>query len=185
VRAAIEAGHHVEVLPGASAVTTAVALAAVPAPGFLFLGFPPHTRSDAVRTFESVARLPYSLVLFESPHRLERSLTVMLQVLGNRQVVAARELTKIHEEAIRTDLEGLIAQLAAHPAQGEWTLVVAPSEEIPTPPTEQEIAKSLEALRASGATGRDAVKEVSDSLGVARREVYRLWLRANDQSASK
>jgi 16S rRNA (cytidine1402-2'-O)-methyltransferase len=180
IRDAVAAGHPVEVLPGASAVTTAVALAAVPAPGFLFIGFPPRARSDALRTFQNVAHLPYSLVLFESPHRVEKSLRTMLDVLGNRTVVVARELTKIHEEAIRTDLRSLLDQVAAEPPRGEWTLVVAPADSLESAPSDHEIARALADLHGAGATGRDAVEIVSDSLGVARRQVYRVWLKSSE-----
>jgi 16S rRNA (cytidine1402-2'-O)-methyltransferase len=177
IRAAIDAGHKVEVLPGATAVTTAVALAAIPAPGFLFLGFLPRASKDAVRIFEVVRLLPYSLVLFESPLRLRKSLSTMLRMLGNRQVLAARELTKIHEEAIRTDLEGLIVRIGDERQRGEWTIVVAPAKEIDVRPTDDEIAHALEVLQQTGETGRDAVRVVSESLGVARADVYRIWLR--------
>lgn len=177
VRAAIDAGHKVEALPGATAVTTAVALAAIPARGFVFLGFLPRARRDVVQTFEIVRRLPFSLVFFDSPHRLGKSITAILETLGNRQVVAVRELTKIHEEAVRTDLEGLIVRIGDAPQRGEWTVVVAPGKEIGPGPTDDEIAHALAAMRQTGETGRDAVRVVSESLGVARREVYRIWLR--------
>jgi 16S rRNA (cytidine1402-2'-O)-methyltransferase len=176
VRAAVDSGHRVEALPGASAVPTAVALAALPAPGFLFIGFPPRRRSDAVSMFETVVRLPYSLVLFESPHRLEKTLRSLHEVLGNRQVVAAREMTKLHEEAISSYLEGLLTRVAAESSRGEWTLVVAPAQQVHDSPTDEEISDALVAVCSTGITSRDAIAQVSASMGVPRREVYRVSL---------
>ncbi len=179
IRAALRAGYRVEVLPGPSAVTTAVALAALPARGFVFLGYLPRRAAEARRRLAEVADLEYSLVFFEAPHRVLKTAQALLGALGNRDVVAVRELSKIHEEAIRTDLTDLARRLEESEARGEWTFVVGPSVHGTQMPDDQAIERALLRLLASGMTGRDAVAQTARDLHLARGHVYSIYLRMN------
>ena len=124
VRAALEAGISVEIIPGPSAITAALAGSGLAAEPFLFYGFLPHKSAQRRKVLTELAPLPWTLVFFESPHRIVRSLSDLREVLGNRRVVLARELTKKFEEFIRGDLDGLLKMLENRTAKGEITLVI-------------------------------------------------------------
>ena len=129
IRAAIDAGIHVEVIPGVSAVTAALAGSGCGEGGFLFYGFLPHKGAQRRKVLSRLAPLPYTLVLFESPYRLVKSLRDLRELLGNRPVVVARELTKKFEEVLRGDLETVLKKLENRSIKGEITLVVEGSQE--------------------------------------------------------
>ena len=130
IRAAIDAGINVEVIPGVSAITAALAGSGCGGSGtFLFYGFLPHKGAQRRKVLSRLAPLPYTLVLFESPYRLVKSLRDIRELLGNRRVVVARELTKKFEELLRGDLEAVLKKLENRSIKGEITLVVEGSEE--------------------------------------------------------
>ncbi|MGD0016322.1 MAG: 16S rRNA (cytidine(1402)-2'-O)-methyltransferase [Verrucomicrobiia bacterium] len=124
VRAALEAGISVEIIPGPSAITAALAGSGLAAEPFLFYGFLPHKSAQRRKVLTELAPLPWTLVFFESPHRIVKSLSDLREVLGNRHVVLARELTKKFEEFMRGDLDGLLKMLENRTAKGEITLVI-------------------------------------------------------------
>jgi 16S rRNA (cytidine1402-2'-O)-methyltransferase len=126
VRAAIEAGHRVEPVPGPSAALAALVASGLPPYPFTFAGFPPP-KSGRRRTFyRSLAALDHTLVLYESPHRLLKSLSDARAELGDRRAAVGRELTKLHEELLYGRLSELEAALGARPSLlGEFVLVVA------------------------------------------------------------
>ena len=124
VRAALEAGISVEIIPGPSAITAALAGSGLAAEPFLFYGFLPHKSAQRRKMLTELVPLPWTLVFFESPHRIVRSLSDLREVLGNRRVVLARELTKKFEEFMRGDLDGLLKMLENRTVKGEITLVI-------------------------------------------------------------
>lgn len=124
VDAAWQAGHRVVPLPGASAVTAALAAAGYGGTGFCFVGYLPRKPGELRRFFESLMRADGPTVAFESPHRVRRSLTVLAEVLPDRPVAVARELTKLHEEVLRGTAAEVLAALG-EPVRGEITLVVS------------------------------------------------------------
>ena len=125
-RAAAEAGHAVVPVPGPSAVAALLSVAGVPADRFTFLGFPPRKAGERRRLLESIAEHRWATVLYESPHRVIATLEALLEVLGDREVVVGREMTKLHEEVWR----GTVSEALEHFAKrrGEFTLVVAGAE---------------------------------------------------------
>ncbi len=173
VRASLEAGHRVEALPGPSAALTALGVAALPTDAFLFAGFLPQ-RSAARRTrIAELKAVPATLVLFEAPARLAETLSDLAAVLGDRPAALARELTKLHEEVLRSSLPRLAEELAEKPVKGEAVIVVGPPEvgEV----TDDKIAALLDgALRQMSL--RDAAKVVAEALGVPKARVYDLGL---------
>jgi 16S rRNA (cytidine1402-2'-O)-methyltransferase len=125
IRAAVDAGIAVQVVPGVSAVTAALAGSGyVVEEGVLFYGFLPHKSGQRRNTLARLAPLPYALVFFESPHRLVKALQDMRELLGNRNVVVARELTKKFEEFLRGNIESVLKKLENHTVRGEITVVV-------------------------------------------------------------
>lgn len=178
IQMAVDRGIEIDVLPGPSAVITAVVAAALPAPGFVFGGFLPRRAGERRRRLEELAGLPYSLVLYEAPHRLVDLLTDALAVLGNRSLVAAREMTKVHQEIIHSTIAGLVERYQLQEPRGEFTLVLAGA----SPIEEDQTAEILDILRQrkeEGATGRDAVEDVMVRYGLKRNEAYRLWVEAS------
>jgi 16S rRNA (cytidine1402-2'-O)-methyltransferase len=124
IRAAIDAGIHVEVIPGVSAVTAALVGSGHADGAFLFYGFLPHKGAQRRKVLSRLASLPYTLVLFESPYRLVKCLRDIHELLGNRRVVVARELTKKFEEILRGNVETVLKKLENRTIKGEITLVV-------------------------------------------------------------
>ncbi len=175
VQAAIEDGAEIDVLPGASAITTAVVGAALPAPGFLFLGFLPRKAGDRRSTLAALAGLELTLVFFEAPHRVAAALSDMLTVLGDRNIVVARELTKVHQEWVRGTITEVHARYSAAAPKGEMTLVV--SGAAPTlAPDRETVLEHLRRQRARGLDRRAAFDATARSLAVSRNLMYPLWL---------
>lgn len=168
VAAAAAADVAVTVLPGPSAVLTALAVSGLPTDRFSFEGFLP--RKSRVAYFTSLAREPRTMVFFESPNRLAAALADLVTALGpDRRVVVCRELTKLHEE-VRRGTAAEVAEYFQEGARGEIVVVVegaAPAtSDLPTG-----IAQVL-ALVADGARLRDASAEVADATGLSRRDLY-------------
>jgi 16S rRNA (cytidine1402-2'-O)-methyltransferase len=124
IRAALDAGIPVEVAPGPSAITAALAVAGLPATPFYFHGFLPHKTAQRRKLLSALHALRCTLVFFESPHRLLKTLADIRDVLGNRRVVVARELTKKFEQILRGDAASLLKSLENRAVKGEITLIV-------------------------------------------------------------
>ncbi len=124
IRAAIDAGIAVEVIPGVSAITMALTGSGLGGGPFLFYGFLPHKSGQRQNALTRLAPLPHALVFFESPYRLVKSLQAMHDQLGNRRAVVARELTKKFEEILRGDLAAILKKLENRSVKGEITVIV-------------------------------------------------------------
>ena len=125
VREAIREGIEIDAIPGPSAVVDALVLSGLPPHPFTFAGFPPPKTGKRRRFFQRFETLDHTLVFFESPHRLLASLDDLLEIFGNRPVAVGRELTKLHQEVLRGDLQGVRQILGQRQAlKGEFTLVV-------------------------------------------------------------
>jgi 16S rRNA (cytidine1402-2'-O)-methyltransferase len=171
VRAAAEAGHSITTLPGASALLAALTVAGLPTDQFLFAGFLPPKEAARRSRIAGLARIPATLVLFETGPRLAAALADLAAGLGaEREAAICRELTKLHEEVLRGDLATLAGAYAGDPPRGEIVIVIAP----PDAPQRASAGETEILLRQ--ALGRvslkDAVGEVADATGVPRREVY-------------
>jgi 16S rRNA (cytidine1402-2'-O)-methyltransferase len=172
VAAAIAGGHVVEVVPGPSAALTALVASGLPAGRFVFEGFLPRKGSGRSERLEVVAGERRTIVLYEAPHRVARTLADLEAACGgDRRVVIARELTKLHEEQWRGTLTDAVAHVAAHEPRGEHVLVLdgAPA---PAEVTDEAIVAALARAKESGSTTRDAVSDVAEQLDVPRRRVY-------------
>jgi 16S rRNA (cytidine1402-2'-O)-methyltransferase len=124
IRAVLAAGISLEVVPGPSALTTALAGAGLAAEPFLFHGFLPHKPNQRRKVLAQLAPLPCALVFYESPYRLKALLADAQEILGNRQAVVARELTKKFEEFCRGDLDTIRKSLEPRAIKGEITVVI-------------------------------------------------------------
>jgi len=170
VRAAAEAGHPVTAAPGPSAALMALTVAGLPTDRFFFEGFLPAKETARRARIAEIARIPATLVLFESGPRLAATLADLAAGLGARAASIARELTKLHEEVRRGDLAALAADYAAGAeTRGEIVIVIAP------PAAEQPSGADIDALlRAALArtSVKEAVAEVAAATGEPRRAVY-------------
>ncbi|HEX8035747.1 MAG TPA: 16S rRNA (cytidine(1402)-2'-O)-methyltransferase [Ktedonobacterales bacterium] len=186
VREALAAGFPVVPIPGAVAAISALIASGLPTDTFTFLGFLPRKPAERRAVLESVRAEPRTLILYEAPHRLPALLDDLLVVLGDRQMVAARELTKLHEEWLRGPVSTIRAHYTTATPRGEYTLVIAGASATETsalPADEQdqrspeEIARErLRALLEQGMRTREAASQVAQALGLPKREVYRLAL---------
>jgi len=173
VAAAVAEGHRVEAVPGASAVLTALAASGLPAQPFTFLGFLPRKAGARRRLLEPFRERVETLVLFESPRRVGKTLAELADWLGaERRACLARELTKLHEELARATLSELAARFEQG-ARGEVTLVIegaaaAGAVEIDEAVLDERIRK----LALAGAGARDIAAVLAGEIGRPRREVY-------------
>jgi 16S rRNA (cytidine1402-2'-O)-methyltransferase len=179
VREAIDAGHRVEALPGASATLAALAVAGLPTDAFLFAGFlPPKSVGRRARIAE-LSAVPATLVFFEAPSRVAEAVADLAAVLGPRPAALARELTKLHEEVRRAPLDQLAAELDGVATKGEVVILVGPPQEAAV--TDDAIsARLVRALEEMSL--RDAAKAVADALGVPKSRVYDLGLRTRKEA---
>ncbi len=177
VRRAVERGIAVSALPGPSAPVTALAVSGLPSDRFCFEGFLPRKEGEARRLLESMADDPHTLIFFESPRRLNETLVRMAEAFGGgRQAVVCRELTKIHEEVLRGDLNGLIARTSGE-VLGEITIVVAGARA--GEDAEDHVRAVLE-LAAEGMRLKEAASQVALATGVRPNALYKAALRRRD-----
>jgi 16S rRNA (cytidine1402-2'-O)-methyltransferase len=176
VRAAATAGHTIEVVPGPSAAIAGLVVSGLPTGRFVFEGFLPRKGSGRTERLTALAGERRTIVLYEAPHRLARTLGDLADALGPaRRAAAGRELTKLHEEVRRGTLAELAAWAEEAAPPGELVLVVegAPEGEVAA---DDAILAALAAARATGESTRDAVAGVADAFAVPRRRVYDLAL---------
>ena len=125
VERAREAGIAVVPIPGASAVTAILSVAGIPTDSFMFAGFLPKKKGRQT-LLKELKELAVPIVLFESPNRILKTLTELKQILGSREVIIGRELTKLHEEILKLSLDNAIKHFTQHPPRGEFVIVVTP-----------------------------------------------------------
>jgi 16S rRNA (cytidine1402-2'-O)-methyltransferase len=170
VRAAHEAGHTVTALPGASATLAALTVAGLPTDQFLFAGFLPAKEAARRARIAELARIPATLVLFETGPRAAAALADLAAGLGPREAALCRELTKLHEEVRRGDIATLAQRCADSELRGEIVLVIAPPQAA-APASADETDALLRAALARVSL-KDAVGEVAEVTGLPRRELY-------------
>lgn len=191
VRAATQAGIRVSVVPGPSAVTTALAVSGLPCDRFCFEGFLPRRAGERRRRLAQLAGEPRTMVFFEAPHRVVATLADLAEVFGaERPVALCRELTKTFEEVRRGSLGEVAAEASDDPPRGEITLVVggaaasasaaAGSGDLSAAPdrSPEELAGQVAAREADGLARKEAIAEVARRCGVPKREVYQAVLAA-------
>ncbi len=172
VRAAQEEGIAVTAIPGASSVLAALNIAGLPTDRFFFEGFlPPKQQARRTRIAE-IARIPATLVLFETGPRLPEALTDLSEVLGNREAAICRELTKLHEEMRRDALPALASHYGeGGETRGEFVIVIAPPDQQALAPSAEDVDGMLRRTLGESSL-KDAVALVADATGQPRREIY-------------
>jgi len=175
VRAALASHFDVVPVPGPSAPITALAVSGLPTDSFLYLGYLPHKSSERHKFVGQVADLPYTLIFFESPHRIIESLEDLLALLGDRQICVAREMTKLFEEYWRGTISGAVAYFALQPARGEFTLVVAgKKKEEGEVWTEEELLEAIARELKGDKSAKEISTELAEQSGWNKKEIYAL-----------
>jgi len=177
VQKAHEIGAKVVAIPGAVAFVNALIVSGLPTDSVFFGGFLPSKKTERQKRFLEVKNVPATLVFYETPHRITKSLIDCLETLGNREAAVVREITKLHEEIIRGNLEELAEKFSQTTVKGEIVLVINRTE-AQSSKFKVQSSKSLAArvaeLEAEGTDRKIALKKVAKEFGLARSEAYRI-----------
>lgn len=185
---ALQEGIPVEALPGASALIPALQLSGLPPYPFFFGGFLPRKRSERRKLLQSLKEFPYTMVFYESPHRLEESLKEIGEVLEGRRGALVRELTKKFQEVLRGGAEDLLQKVREKGVRGEYTMIFegaaqgGAGRELPgallsesqASHSGEEMNREVEEIQARGVSRSEAIRILSKQRGIPRREIYRV-----------
>ena len=174
VRLAAEHGIPTVVVPGPSAAVSALCLSGLSTSRFCFEGFLSTNRRNRQLHLESIKNDPHTLIFYEAPPKLSNTLSDLRRALGNRRISLARELTKIHEEVLRTDLDGAIAYFAGKTPKGEFVLIVegAPEQEKEQSATLEEAVAAAKAMVENGMKATEAARLTAADTGFKKSEIY-------------
>ena len=172
VAACADEGIPVEVVPGPSAATAALAVSGLPTDRFAFEGFLPRSGTARRERLAALASEPRTTVLFESPRRVTKTLADLREACGDRRAAVCRELTKLHEEVLRGLLSELAAAIAGRELKGEVTIVLEGAPASAGHGTLQDAVELARELVHDGARKREAAKDAAKRTGVPARDVY-------------
>ncbi|MGH9397716.1 MAG: 16S rRNA (cytidine(1402)-2'-O)-methyltransferase [Terriglobia bacterium] len=175
--------HNIPVIPvpGPSAFVASLAVAGLPLDQFRFAGFLPSKKAARQKALRALAGAAETLVFYEAPHRVVEMVEDILKMLGDRPLVVAREVTKMHEEFLRGQTSGILAALKERPAiKGEITVLAGPPDasapRMKGDNPDQSLAKEMKKLMSAGKLSeRDALKKLARSRGVSKSVLYRRW----------
>jgi 16S rRNA (cytidine1402-2'-O)-methyltransferase len=184
VSAAIRAGIQIVPLPGASALATALSASGLPTDRFLFEGFLPAKKQERKSKLQELRDCTATLVFYEAPHRLNDTLGDMQQIIGERAIVIAREVSKVHEEFLRGTVSEVIHQLTGREIKGEITIVVHGSTG-EARVTEEQLRSDIQRLIGEGVGVKEISELFGERYGLSKREVYRLTLAIKSHKGAK
>ncbi len=163
----------IHVLPGPSAVTTALLLSGLPTDTFCFDGFPPRTSGARLTWFEARAEEERTIIIFEAPHRLEESLLDMEKAMGgDRSIAVCREMTKTYEEIARGSISEIITWARSKEILGEITIVIEGFNRALLSYTDEDLVAKVLARESAGQARKEAIAAVAKEIGVAKRSVF-------------
>jgi 16S rRNA (cytidine1402-2'-O)-methyltransferase len=174
VAAAIQANLPVVPLPGANAATTALIASGLAPQPFMFYGFLPRKASVQKAELTKLAQQEQTVIFYESPYRVAKTLTAIQAIFGDRQAVLARELTKLHEEFIRGSLSELI-DWAVESARGEFVIMVQGADPVEPVASDVPLVDQVQALIDAGDKPNAAIKAVAKTNGLNRQAVYNAY----------
>lgn len=183
VRGVLDAGHEVSAVPGPAAFVTALVVSGLPTSRFVMEGFLPRAGSARRERLAAIAAEQRTVVLYEAPHRIEKTIADLATVCGaDRPVAVARELTKLYETVER----GTLGTLDLGTPRGEYVVVLGGAPAAGGPPSPGEVIAAIDRALADGRSTKEAASDVAAALGVARREAYDLAVarRRSRRSAS-
>jgi len=177
VKACVDAGIPVVPIPGPTAVIAALSAAGLPTEKFVFEGFLPTKNQDRHDRLEFLQAEARTIIFYEAPHRLRQTLQDLAEALGKeRQIVLARELTKLYEEFWRGKIEDAITHYTEREPQGEYTLVVAGLPPVKPQLSEAELKAELQQIIAQGVSRSQASRQLAKATSLSRRQLYQLAL---------
>lgn len=179
IKKAIEEGIEIITLPGPSAFIVALVSSGLDTSRFTFIGFLDRTSKNRVKELEELKSRKETLILYEAPHRIKSTLKDIYTILGNRRIVLARELTKIHEEYIRMDVESILREIESIKLMGEMVLIVEGTneEEILEAVDEETLIQEINGLINKGLSTKDAAKDVAKKYNMSKNKIYSLALK--------
>ena len=165
-------GVEVVAVPGCSAVVAALSISGMACGRFTFEGFLPVPKKERRAHLEEVKTEKRTMVFYEAPHKLERTLQDMLECWGDRPIALCREITKLHEECFRTTLEQAVAHYTEQEPRGEFVLVIGGCTEEEAPVEAADLLGEVRALMEQGQPMMSAVKQVAKAAGVSKNKLY-------------
>ena len=182
VRLCAEAGIEVRAVPGPCAAIAALALSGLPTQRFTFEGFLSVTRKSRMVHLEGLREEKRTMIFYEAPHKLAATLEDLAACFGeDRPAALCRELTKLHEEVLRTTLGEALARYRTEQPRGEFVLVVAGAPEEGDEPDEAAALERVRVLRKGGASLRDAVRQAAGETGMNKNALYKLAARGENK----
>ena len=172
VKGALARGFRVESIPGASAILSALVTSGLTGSQFTFVGFPPSRSNDRKRWLQTLVNEPRPLILFEAPHRVEKCLVDMSEILGDRQIAVCREMTKAHEELVTGPISAVARSISGK--KGEFTIVVEPQDVEKTRPTDEQIINEFGEMTKMEASRRGAIRQIAKKYGLSAQSLYTL-----------
>jgi len=165
------------IIPGPCAAVAGLTLSGLPTGRFAFEGFLPAIKKKRLKHLDELKSEKRTMVFYEAPHKLKRTLTDMQEVLGDRHISISREMTKIYEETLRLTISEAISHFEIKTPRGEFVLVVEGTHDPPAPDTGlDDAAAAAEALIESGLSVRDSVKKAAGEFGCSKNELYKTVL---------
>lgn len=175
IQVCIENSVDIEVLPGPSALLSALVISGLPTDRFLFVGFAPRTVARRKKFLGELVDEAGTLVFFEAPHRIKKLLVDLLEVLGDRQIAIVRELTKIHEEVLRGRVSEMVEVFREREPRGEFVVIVEGKKERSIPTfQDQEIVEKVKEMEDRGMSTRKAIEQVAMRYNISKNRVYDL-----------
>jgi 16S rRNA (cytidine1402-2'-O)-methyltransferase len=172
---AIRAGVRIIPVPGASALTAVLSVSGLPTDRFVFEGFLPARKTQRRERLQTLRDETRTLIFFEAPHRLKDTLGDIRELLGNREAVLAREVSKIHEEFLRGPVSELVRALGSDAIRGEVTLIISGSSGLPGVSEDRLKAEILE-LKGKGLRVKEIAEVLGEKFGYPKKDIYRLAL---------
>lgn len=190
VKKAHEAGVEITSLPGAAACVTALTLSGLPTRRFAFEAFLPHDKKERSRILFEMKRETRTMIVYEAPHKLKKTLFLLREELGNRRISIVKELTKLHEAVFLTDLETALLHYEENDPKGEYVLVIEGKnpEEIERERhvsfQEMELSAHMALYMKQGLSKKEAMKQVAKDRGLPKREIYKQLLEEEGNGGS-
>ena len=173
VNLVIEAGFNVVPISGSNAALNAVVASGLSAQPFLFYGFLGNSEKERVATLQELKNYPQTLIFYEAPHRIEKMLKSALEVLGNRRICLARELTKKHEEFIRGTISEVLEEVEV--LRGEMVVVIEGCKKEKDTVSIEALYGAVNTYVESGLSSKEAIKKVAKEYGVSKNELYKQY----------
>lgn len=175
----VDMGIDFEVLPGATALITALVYSGLDSTSFIFKGFLPRENKDRVPIIEDIKNMTETIIIYEAPHRLVNTLEFLKDNLGNRKVALCRELTKIHEEIIRLNLDAAVDYYKENMPRGEYVLVIEGKSKLELENEKKSawqdmsIEQHIEKYIKEGLSKKEAIKKVAKDRNMSKSEIYK------------